>query len=68
MIAGFKKIAPLGKSMSYMCLIFAVLFAVVPLYKSKPIDFEAVFVCLIIGVFWWLLGIWHENETKDPYS
>lgn len=67
MVQGFKKIAPLGKSMAYMSLIFAVLFIAVPLYKSQPIDFEAVLGCLILGSFWWLLGKWHENETKDPY-
>lgn len=68
MIEKLKSLAPLGKSMAYVCLGFAILFVVVPLYKSKPIDFEAVLGCLLVGVFWWLLSKWHENEIKDPYS
>ncbi len=67
MIEKFKNLAPLGKSMAYMSLIFAILFIVVPPYKSLPIDFDAVIGCLVLGAFWWLLGKWHENETKDPY-
>lgn len=68
MIEKLKNLAPLGKSMAYMSLAFAILFIIVPLYKSKPIDFEAVLGSLLLGAFWWLLGKWHENETKDPYS
>jgi len=68
MINKLKSLAPLGKTMAYMCLIFAILATVVPIYKSEPIDFEAVLGSLVLGVFWWLLGKWHENETKDPYS
>jgi len=65
MINQLKKLAPLGKSMFYMGLIFAFLFVVFPLYRSQPIDFEAVIGCLLLSGFWWLLGMWHENETKD---
>ena len=68
MIDKLKSLAPLGKSMACMSLIFAILFIVVPLYKSISIDFGAVLGCLVVGAFWWLLGKWYENETKDPYS
>jgi hypothetical protein len=68
MINAFKKLAPLGKSMSYFCLIFCLLIVVADFYKSKPIDLELVIGFLILSGFWWLLGKWHENETKDPYS
>ena len=62
-----KRMAPLGKSMFYVCIFLALLFVTVPLFKSIPIDFSAVLGCLILRWFWWLLGKWHENETKDPY-
>jgi protein-S-isoprenylcysteine O-methyltransferase Ste14 len=65
MIESFKKIAPLGKSMSYMCVILALLFIFIPFYKSIPIDFESVIGCLLLAAFWWLLGKWHENNSKD---
>lgn len=68
MINGLKKLAPLGKSMSLMCIIFSILIVAVDLYKSRSIDLELVLGLLILGAFWWLLGKWHENETKDPYS
>jgi len=68
MINSFKRLAPLGKTMAYMCVMFAIATICVPIYKSEPIDFEAVLVISVGGVFWWLLGRWYENETKDPYS
>jgi hypothetical protein len=68
MIEKLKSLAPLGKSMAYVSFAFAILFIVVPLYKSIAIDFEAALGFLLLGAFWWLLGKWHENETKDPYS
>ena len=47
MINSIKRLAPMGKSMSYIVLIFAATLIVIPLYKSMEIDFEAVFGCLI---------------------
>jgi len=68
MINSLKRLAPMGKSMSCIVLIFAAMLIVIPLYKSMEIDFEAVFGCLILSYFWWLLGRWHENEVKKPFS
>lgn len=63
----FKRVAPFGKSMAYVCIVIAILFLVVPFLKSLPIDLSSVIGCLVLAWFWWLLGKWHENESKGPY-